>query len=259
MPALSDHQLVELTRRQHRRILAIRATTVAQVLRLWDRLEPVGEDAADRFATSASTAVVDAQEVAASTTAGYLTLVAGSGPARPPVARLRGVDSFEVYHRPVVTVRRVLSEGRSLAEALGVGRSRLAATAATDVMLAQRATIDQWTQTGKIVGYRRVLTGNSCLFCAAASTQRYHARELMPLHSMCDCGVAPITDDRDPGRVINEPLLRDLKARGPGYWAQRGMVDADGNVVDAPAVHRHGELGPVLAHPDHKFTGPDDL
>ncbi len=47
-----------------------------------------------------------------------------------------------------------------------------------------------------------------------ASTQRYNSDNLMPLHTFCDCGVAPITGDVDPGRVVNEQLLRQLKESG---------------------------------------------
>jgi hypothetical protein len=262
MPALSEAQLVELIRRHHARVLAVRAATAAAVARAWDAVQPVGDVEADEFVRRVVPVVNGAQRSVSSSTAGMLALATG---ARGPVTNLFGallrnsVAPEVVYRRGVITARRVMSEGRPLTEALAVGRARTVSTAATDVTLAQRGQMDAWVAADRIVGYRRVLTGNSCLFCATASTQRYYGSNLAPLHNGCDCGMAPIVGDRDPGQVINKPLLRDLKAKGPEYWKKRGQVDADGNPVEKPAVHTHGELGPVLGHPDHKFSAESDL
>jgi hypothetical protein len=107
----------------------------------------------------------------------------------------------------------------------------------------------------RLVGYRRVLTGRSCMFCAAAATKRYRKRDLMPLHARCDCSVAPIFPDSDPGDLLNEDLLRNLKERGPEYWKARGFVDNEGRPLDptrVPAALGRAvdtdELGPVLTH-----------
>ena len=147
--------------------------------------------------------------------------------------------------------------------------------ASTGVMLANREAAVQGfvavaAETGeRVVGYRRVLTGASCAFCAAASTRRYRSEDLMPLHDHCDCDVAPIIGDRDPGNVINRDVLAELKGRGPEYWKSKGFVGDDGKPIDPAAavenddvpvgVAEHGELGPVLVDPADQFTGPDDL
>lgn len=134
----------------------------------------------------------------------------------------------------------------------------------------------------QIVGYRRVLTGKSCMFCAAASTQIYglpglrreklndsnsvllangrrrrvipQARQygpasgLMPLHAHCDCSVAPVFIGWDPAYSLNAQVLSNLKSQGKGYWKQRGFVDNDGNPLDPTAVP--DALGASVDHPE---------
>lgn len=233
MPALTDRQLVELTNRQHRRILSIRNSVGVEVGRLWDRLRPIGDDSARRFARAAAAAVASAQSTASTTTAGFLKIATGSsGPTTPIVGiALRGIDPITVYMRGIISARAHLASGGSPTDALRIGRERSVSTAQTDVMLAQRAAVDEWAKADRIVGYRRVLTGASCVLCATASTQRYHRGDLMPIHPRCDCGIAPIIGKSDPGHVINRPLLKQLQQLGPNYWLQNGLVDADGNFI----------------------------
>jgi hypothetical protein len=174
----------------------------------------------------------------------------------------RGVPLADVFARPIVVVRTKLSEGQSWVEAMRAGMNLARNLAETDVSLVQRQTMAQASTVAvdagaHVVGYRRTLTGRSCVFCAVASTARYHVGELMPLHGRCDCGVAPIIGTRDPGRVINKAILADLKSAdgaGPQYWASKGWVDAAGKVIDPAsegaarlaAVVDHGELGPAF-------------
>lgn len=106
----------------------------------------------------------------------------------------------------------------------------------------------------RVIGYRRVLTGRSCVFCAAAATKVYRRGDLMPLHAHCDCGVAPVYGTADPGLEVNKRLLLELKKRGPEYWRQRGFVDDAGRPIDPTDVpERFGrvtenpDIGPVLA------------
>ncbi len=75
----------------------------------------------------------------------------------------------------------------------------------------------------------------------------------MPLHTHCDCGVAPIIGDRDPGVTANRARLKALKARGPDYWKQSGFVDEAGLPVDPTKlpttlarIEHNAEVGPVL-------------
>lgn len=115
------------------------------------------------------------------------------------------------------------------------------------------ADVPQVGEVREIVGYRRTLTGRSCMFCAAASTRIYRRGDLMPLHAHCDCGVAPVLIGADPAFALNAQVLSNLKAKGKAYWKQSGFVDNDGNPIDptdvpesAAASVDHPEVGPVL-------------
>lgn len=149
-------------------------------------------------------------------------------------AELRDVTADEYARRPLVTVYTALGKGAWWADAVRAGRERVAAMASLDSSMAQRYVADEWATAGKIVGYRRTLTGSSCVLCGLASTQRYTRGNLMPLHAHCDCGVAPLKGRDDPGQVINRQLLDDLKSSG--------AVDR----VAGFKVQQHSEVGPVL-------------
>lgn len=270
MPLAPDEALVAAYLRRYNRLRIATGTTVG---RLWDRFGGVDDTAQTAFAERAATTVAAAQAVTATTTDGYLAaaLTLQSGELFAPTglrpAYPRPVDPSDVYRRGSVTARTVLAAGGPLHDALSAGRARMVDTAETDVALTQRATtVEVLSSDERVVGYRRVLTGKSCALCATASTQRYHTGQLMPIHGHCDCGVAPIYGNRDPGHIINRPLVADLKNAGrvggdPDYWQSRRItVDADGSVhLPDIAVRDHGELGPVLTERSHDFTGPGDI
>lgn len=246
--------------------------------RTWDGVAGLDDTAADRFAVMAADLSLNAQTQTAAALDGYIAtmtgMVDGEGtvlgfdPATVTGAAVRnGTDPVDVYRRGIVTARVGISEGLPFAAAMRAGRDRVVSAVETDVALTQRAAMSQAaSRNDRIVGYRRVLSGTSCALCATASTQRYHSEALMPIHNHCDCGVAPIIGDRDPGHIINQPLLKDLKAAGratgdPAYWESRRLtVDADGTVrLPDVAVRAHGELGPVLTRAGDDFTGESDI
>lgn len=244
---------------------------------IWDRHAGLDDQAAAAFAEDAAQISLAAQTAAGHTVDGYLATIitfltgehatpVGIDPSTFTGAAVRpGVTPLDVYLRAVIAARVAVSDGKSFADAMSIGRGRATSTAETDVALAQRAAFTQ-AAGERVAGYRRVLTGKSCALCATASTQRYHRGELMPIHSHCDCGIAPIIGADDPGHVINRQLVTDLKhaARTTGnaeYWKTRHITVTDtGDVyLDPAAVHEHGELGPVLARAGHEFTGPGDI
>lgn len=255
----------------------LRADVVARVLALWVLRGGLTDSDSERFTAAATPVVTGGQVATARLVAGYLAmvarLVAGSGtaaaidPRMVTTQALRGIATAEVYHRPVVAARTAVAEGKPLAEALRIGRDRLERIADTDIAMAQRAaTVQAISTDDRIVGYRRVLTGRSCALCATASTQRYHKADLMPIHGRCDCSVAPIFGQSDPGQVINRRLVSNLrtaaKRTGGGDYARSRhlSVDEDGTVrLPDVAVHRHGELGPTITVKGEHFTGPGGI
>ncbi|MCA1569319.1 MAG: hypothetical protein LC798_03145 [Chloroflexi bacterium] len=259
--------MATLLERYQQRLALLRDRAGATVGQEWDDLGSYDEADVPRFLERTTPIVAASQASAATLTDAYVAAETGRAPLGidptlvTGAAVRAGVPPEEVYRRPFVQVWKALSEGTDWLEATAAARARVEAVAQTDVQLAMRAAMDNIAgRDGRIAGYRRVLSGKSCAFCAAASTQRYHRQNLLPLHPRCDCAVAPIVGNRDPGRVINQRLLRDLKASGgPQYWKNQGIAVENGQVLKAGqplevAVHNHGELGPVLTDASQHFT-----
>lgn len=252
----------------------LQTSTVNQARALWRRFGGPGDGNVEAFLKTIIPLIEGAQVATARLVAGSFALMArietGRGvtaavdPATVTVAATRGVAAAEVYTRPVVTMRKALADGLDFGQAMRLAEERVDQLASTDVSMAQRqATLEVIGADDRITGYRRVLTGRSCAFCATASTQRYKRAQLAPLHSRCDCGVAPIFGDTDPGHVINRRLLKDIKSAaktgGKGdYWRSRHFTVAEDGSIEFPPikVRQHGELGPVLGAADHHFAGP---
>ncbi|MGD9797118.1 MAG: hypothetical protein AB7H43_10760 [Acidimicrobiia bacterium] len=262
----------QLARQYQQRYGAIRNRAQAAASLAWARTGGLTDGDADRLAEVVSRIVLSAELATTRLVRAFLQAQLDEdldidAELTTGAALRNGVDPLEVYRRPAVNARVAVALGHTFDEAMARAGQRASVLAQTDVALSQRAAISLATDaTPRIVGYRRVLTGRSCAFCATASTQRYRRGELMPLHPRCDCSVAPMIGDRDPGHVINRPLLRQLKSAGnasgdPQYWKSRHLaVDADGTVhLPEIVVHEHGELGPYLQGAEHHFTGPDDL
>lgn len=264
MPA-SDAQLLELVRGYQTTTVSLAARTAEQIGTLWDLEGGLDDRALERFSTSAAGTVRAAQVTAAGLSVAYIrnyVTLAGADPLdldgldldELAATARAGVDPTAVYARPVITARAGIASGATFAAASATARARATSTAQTDVALAaRRGTFDAMGRArDRVVGYRRVPRSNACTFCKVASTQRYHVRDLMPLHSHCHCAVAPIVGERDPGRVIDQRLRNELRlaADREDYW---------NDPKAAIAVERHGELGPVLVHAGDHFTGPRDL
>lgn len=207
-------------------------------------------------------------------TSAYLATVAGrSGPASTPAAfRSLGVsdvragaDPLDVYGRPFHLVWRRLHDlapldGPKIEQAIRSGEDRAIQLAVTDVQLAKTRTAQQViTDSPHIVGYRRVLEGpRSCGLCIVASTQRYHKKQLMPIHPGCDCSIEPITGADDGERLIAPDVLaaahqavadRFGTSSSAADRIRGALTDKGGPVLyrDVLITHDHHEIGPVLS------------
>lgn len=226
---------------------------------------------AQRFAAAAVPMVEGAQAALANLTSNYVASVASEALRRPvappPIphtarARLRLKDPAEVYQRPFVEAYTALRDGDQLDGALGKARLRLREVAEGDMQLAyahaSQAAMNGLPEQQQPTGWRRVLTGpENCAMCVLASTQRYHRKDLNPIHPHCDCTVEPIYGPLGRDRVIEPQLLEQVHAAVKDLT---GVVDRGGRAVDyrhimTQIVHHHGELGAVLARPGDRFTG----
>lgn len=295
-------ELVHVQQAHHRRFLGLQQSSAELVGQQWDTFAGLDDTAAAQF-EAATSVVIDTAKAQTSTLAvAYMNAndhlggfpASGLVPVLPEIRN--GIPAAEVYHRSIVEARVAVANGATFEDAMAAGRARAVATARTDVSLANKAEIARGGQLRPwVVGYRRVLTGRSCAFCATASTQRYKSADLMPLHPSCDCDVGEIFGTEDPGHIINRDLLTELKKAGaedgrPDYWNGPYVVDpggairyrrvekvlgpdgaplrlADGAIqrkVTAGELVRvevveHGELGPMLTDAKHATTTAEDL
>lgn len=218
MGVLDDR--VRLQQAHHQRLLGVQDATGNLVGDAWDTFGGLNDEALAAFSSSAAVVVDAAKLNVATLAAAYMNgndRIGGyPGQLVPSVPMIRGgVSTIDVYSRPIITARREIAKGHTFDQAMSTGRARAVSTARTDVVLTNRAAIDEGAAARPhVVGYRRVLTGKSCGFCATASTQRYHSADLLPLHPGCDCDIAEIIGTEDPGHIINHDLLHELKSKG---------------------------------------------
>lgn len=248
-------------------ILAVRARVLAFADHQWRSLGSWRDADAAAFTDRVVPVILAGQRQTASLTDSYLATLAratvGSGrvvgvPSEVATGA-RGIAPEIVYQRPFNTVRFLLSEGRSLVDAVEQGRQRLGKIGATDLQLA-RTHAARFVMQGdeRVVGFRRVVSGGDpCALCEIAATQRYHSEDLLPIHPGCSCDVEPIYGTKDPGSIIDADGLAGVK----DSLAERGLStsSAPSDLRQEVKVREHGEIGPVLTQADHNFRGPDNL
>lgn len=240
-----------------------------QLAAMWNGLPDYRDRSVDKFVRVAVPKVQAGQIAQARATAEYL----GGAVARDEILSARKVDQAVEYRRPAVTVYTALAQGLSLTESVLSGGRRLAELAATDMQLARTVQARASLANSGFTYYRRVLSGSeNCAMCSIASTQRYHKRDLMPIHPGCDCGVEAVNADFDPGQVIDSELLEQVHGTiaeelGVGERGARdlglGKTDSGGrplsDYTELLVTREHGEWGPTLSWRSDKFTGPGDV
>lgn len=268
-----EEQAAALALAYQRAMSDVRERVVAAVEAAWRSLTSWRDSDIEGFVRQVVPVVLGGQQAMAGLVDAYLAdqrSAALGVPARPRGVRLdrvtgaaarKGTPPEVVYRRPGVTVWDALAKGKPLEQAVEEGLQRATKAAQSDLQRTKTlAAREVLSADREAVGFRRVLVGEeNCGLCVVASTQRYHKRELLPLHPGCDCEPQPIYGASDPGQVIDEETLAaaheairatfgisDVAARNPDY---RKLV----------LVREHGELGPTLTVRSHRFTGPEAL
>lgn len=166
----------------------------------------------------------------------YGSLQAPHGVEIPPDAfttqALRsGLSDGDLWLRPMISTRTALARGERFVDAMAAGRAVAAATAHTDVALAQRSAVRYALEHDeRVVGTRRVPGWRSCGLCNRAAERVYRVLELMPIHTSCRCTVSAIVSGRDPAARRNDVTTR--AAREPPVAA----VEIDLTTEIAPSL-----------------------
>lgn len=239
---------------------ALRASVVQQLFAVWFGMPAYRDANVSDWLGVALPLVQAAEETSAVATTTYLNLqmelMGVNGSLEIPELALvtgdairNGAKPEDVYYRPFKDVWDALAKGYPFDTAVEIGANRLRQLIETDIQLAHTNTSRTLlSQRNDVVGFRRVPTGSfTCALCLVASTQRYHKLDLMPIHPGCDCRVAPIIGDHDPGQIADADFLEQIHK---AVERQFGLSARDARSIDyrkIPIVHTHGEYGPTLA------------
>lgn len=280
---MADQALVELHSAYTSEVAALRGATEDLALDMWTGLPDYRDTSIDQLARRASSLVSAAQQEIGTLTDVYLSEYQAIATGRPVVPAgvppqllddlaLRGVPALDVYLRTGPTVWTALSKGTPLTDAVALGQRRLTSMLQIDLQLAKTHASRHSGQRRGVKYFRRELEGSkSCGLCIVASTQRYTVGDLMPIHGNCDCSVAEIYADVDPGQIL-EPERLDrvheaINAEFGGIDGGARVIPGNRNVTrndiakysDVLVTNTHGEIGPVLGVKGHEFIGPSDF
>lgn len=263
--------LTRLDRQYGTAVRGVWTSTLGRVSRSWTDLGSWRGEDVSRFQRRTLPIILAGQRQVATLTASYLERLyreitdeesrANLDLDRVTGRALRDVDPEDVYRRPFTEMWTALSEGKAFDAALGQGSHRLETILKTDLQLARTHTVREVTADQDGIEYTvRTLEGEyDCALCMIASTQRYHKRDLQPIHPGCDCGVKIVRADYDPGQIIDEERLERIHEL---VEAALGTFDRGGRAVDYRKIiiaRDHGEIGPVLGYRGQRFTGPEDI
>jgi hypothetical protein len=150
-----------------------------------------GEDLAEAFADRVAPLARAGQRALVSTLSGYLRVVVPG-----PLGRVEMDDVIEddrdAWRAPVFRTWGALGAGVAFAAAVALGRELASRKADTEMAIAQTRAMGALTEGTVVRGYRRVLEGDGCEFCAALADVEVASGDAMELHPGCNCSVEPV-------------------------------------------------------------------
>lgn len=253
LPVLSDAEVEALTRRYQLALKRIGERTNLTLKRIWDALGSWDEADILGFFEQIEPALAAAKKSTVRVSNGYYSKLGEVRPPAFPVADVLSVPPDPAT--PFLSHWSKLKNGVSFAESVESAFADMSNDVVDFVQSTARRTADVTAANGgvKIVGWRRVLTGVSCEWCALVSTQRYRSAESADFgHRACDCSVVAIVGDRDPGQVINSKLYDRLQESNvsnrlsQGRASKRSLVAADNAIArrDQALAELSGEADP---------------
>lgn len=166
----------------------------------------------------------------------------------------------EAYSRPFHTVWFEQGKGTEFPQALRLGLDRLQHMVSLDIQLARtHASALILQQTDGVQRYQRVLSGSeNCDICSVASKHIYKSSSLMPIHTKCDCTVAPVIEGRPP---LANRINRERDFTAPDSETDGAEKKSPTQIAADVGIEDHGELGPVLVRKQQTYPsfnpGPD--
>lgn len=256
-------------------VTSVRDRVLAFATAMWNGSAALRDADVDRLVSRIVPAVRGGQTQVATITNAYIARLAaieGIAVGRAvvdaaAVIEYRGVPAEEVYRRPAVATYAALSEGKPFEAARSEGLKRLRSIVSTDIQQTRNRQARAAYSDSHFDYTLRVLSGaENCALCVIASTQRYLAKDLQPMHPGCDCGQRGIRASQDPGQIVDADLLELTHA---AVESKIGITDRGARLLtgenpvsdflDLIVTREHGELGPTLTWRADRFTGPDDL
>ncbi|MEH3135362.1 MAG: hypothetical protein PGN30_10220 [Mycolicibacterium neoaurum] len=167
-----------------------------------------------------------------------------------------------MFNRPARTQRYLESQGVGSEEARAQAEQRMLTLVDGNLMLAQRLAEAEILaraagRDDRIIGTRRVIhpelsRSGTCGLCIAASDRLYSVRELLPMHTRCQCTTAAVTSEFDPADVLNAVDLSQLYSDA-GDTTSGAALKRTRYKID-----QHGELGPTLIPAKRTKSGAPD-
>jgi hypothetical protein len=201
------------------RLYAQRAALIRRLLgnaavAAYDELDDYGQTELDAYLDRMVPLSLAAQRTMANSLAGYLYAASEEYPDEPwDVDEVTGdaVRPDGLRHGwsvPWFALWGAIGAGVALNEAVAHTRELYRVQGVTDLSFVQAATMRLLgPRLPRLVGYRRVLSGPGCAFCAEASQQVYRQAELMPVHPGCNCAVAAVFAEADPALALNDQTM----------------------------------------------------
>jgi hypothetical protein len=226
----------------------VRESAAIALARIWRGLPGHDRGNLDQWLSEALPVVGAAQRQSVALTNAYLARAMERQPLGLDVRELtgaavrNGTEPAAVYERPFITLWSALGAGTNWEQAAAEGLSRATSAAEMDTQLSMRAAADAIDEADpNIFGYKRVANPTACVFCKEVDGAyvKGSAGFVMALHNHCNCSVEP---NREPhAGAVKLPDGTEVRPF------------AFGPLNDNVAVHKHGELGPVLTDPSQHF------
>lgn len=178
-------------------LLKLRSNAASGIGQAWRVLGNLDDDA--RFVSTASGLVTASRQTTVNLAASYVQAYSGlegaqlnlkSGFVDEVLSDIRGgVAIDEVYHRPQVVARRMMSNGALWADAMAAAQTFAIKSIVTDIALVNRAALDSAARqlSPKPVAWVRIAGPSACGFCSKTAGQLVSRPRVAPLHPNCSC------------------------------------------------------------------------